>query len=370
MPALAVVGSDHRIVRSTESFRRRYERARGLCEKSPELDRVLAGRADVARVNVDGLSVEIEAVTDESGRRQAMLTLPPDQPAAAPDPPVAVLRDVAEDSPAIVWFKDLEGRYLYANPRYIRDLGTSEERLRDKTDADLQEGETVDGPRLRYAQDGLEEPLQLEYTVPAMDHRPAMAAFRFPLYDDSGQPIATCGVAAPTSEAQVARDEAFRLMELERWNRLDPVEVRAELLEQWHVRAAPEPGATVGVEADSDEGVEAAGPSSAETAELLENLQLTREWLDQSEQLRSELRDAYARAHKAEGEAEKARAEAKAARAELDAMRDELGAARAETEAAKAEAEAVRDEFDRRLTHLRPHLADLEAALEAVPAAA
>jgi hypothetical protein len=138
-----------------------------------------------------------------------------------------------------VWVKDLDGRYLFANQRYARDLKTSEERLRGNTDADLPETETVDGPRLRYAEDGLKEPLQLEYTVPAVDRRPAMAAFRFPLRDETGEPIATCGVAAPTSEAQVARVEAVRLMQLERWNRLDPVEVRAEVLEQWHVQAAP-----------------------------------------------------------------------------------------------------------------------------------
>jgi PAS domain-containing protein len=239
MPALAVVGPDHRIIRSTEAFRRRYEDAEALCEQSPEIDRVLTGRADVATATLGDLSVEVEAVMDDSGRRQAVLTLPPLESSPDPQAPMSALRDAADESPAIVWVKDLEGRYLYANERYARDFDTSEERLRGNTDADLPETETVDGPRLRYAGDGLKEPLQLEYTVPAIDQRPAMAAFRFPLCDEAGQPIATCGVAAPTTEADVAREEAVRLMQLERWNRLDPVDVRAELLEEWHVQAAP-----------------------------------------------------------------------------------------------------------------------------------
>jgi PAS domain-containing protein len=239
MPALAVVGPDRRIVRSTETFRRRYEVAGNVCERSPELDQVLTGRADVAIINLGDLSVEIEAVTDATGRRQAMLTLPPDGPPPAAEPPLSALRDAAGDSPAIVWVKDLDGRYLFANARYAKDFGTSEERLRGNTDADLPETETVDGPRLRYAEDGLQEPLQLEYTVPAIEKRPALAAFRFALRDETGQPVATCGVAAPVAEAHVARDEAVRLMQLERWNRLDPIDVRAELLEQWHVQAAP-----------------------------------------------------------------------------------------------------------------------------------
>jgi PAS domain-containing protein len=240
-PALAVVGADHQIIRSTETFRRKCEDAVVLCERAPELDLVLTGQTDAALVDIGDFSVAIEAVTDATGKRQAMLSLPGEDLAADPQSPVTALREAADESPAIVWVKDLEGRYLYVNSRFERDLDTSSERLCGNTDAELPPAETVDGPRLRYTEDGLEEPLQLEYSVPAFESRPSMAAFRFALRDGSGQPIGTCGVAAPTSEAQIARDEAVRLMQLERWNRLDPLDVRAELLEQWHVRAKPGP---------------------------------------------------------------------------------------------------------------------------------
>jgi PAS domain-containing protein len=237
MPALAVVGADHQIIRSTETFRRKYEDAAALCTRSPELDLVLTGQTDTAVVDLGDFSLAIEAVTDGAGKRQAMLSLPAEDLAADPESPLGALREAADESPAIVWVKDLDGRYLYINPRYERELETSEERLRGQTDADLPPVETVDGPRLRYIEDGLKEPLQLEYSVPAFELRPPMAAFRFALRTGNGQPIGTCGVAAPSNEAQVARDEAVRLMQLERWNRLDPIDVRAEVLEQWHVQA-------------------------------------------------------------------------------------------------------------------------------------
>lgn len=239
MPALAVVSADHRIIRSTETFRQRYDAAGKLCERSPELEQVLTGRADTAVVDAGDFSVAIEAVMDATGKRQAMLSVAPEDQAPAPEPPIEALREAVDESPAIVWVKDIEGRYLHINSRYTSDLGTPEEKLRGHTDAELPPVRTVDGPRLKYAEDGLQEPLQLEYTVPAFDGRPALAALRFALRDDNGHPIGTCGVAAPINEAHVARDEAVRLMQLERWNRLDPVEVRAELLEQWHVQAAP-----------------------------------------------------------------------------------------------------------------------------------
>lgn len=241
VPALAVVGSDHQIIRSTETFRRKCADPATLYRRAPELDLVLKGQTDTALVNLGDFSVAIEAVTDAAGKRQAMLSLPGEDLAADPESPLAALREAADASPAIVWVKDLDGRYLYANPRYEHDLETSEDRLCGNTDADLPPAETVDGPRLRYIEDGLKEPLQLEYSVPEFESRPQMAAFRFALRNSKGQPVATCGVAAPSSESQIARDEAVRLMQLERWNRLDPLDVRAELLEQWHVQAAPGP---------------------------------------------------------------------------------------------------------------------------------
>lgn len=408
MPALAVVGPDHRIIRSTETFRRWYEDAEALCEQAPEIDQVLTGRADVATVTLGDLSVAVEAVTDASGHRQAMLTLPPLDAAPEAGPPMSALRDAADESPAIVWVKDLDGRYLYANQRYARDLDTSEERLRGNTDADLPETETVDGPRLRYAEDGLKEPLQLEYTVPAIDGRPAIAAFRFPLRDEAGQPIATCGVAAPTNEVQVARDEAVRLMQLERWNRLDPGEVRAELLEQWRVQAAPprveeaepaeapaapaaeahaapaaeapvasapappEPKTDLGPGAQPDRNEQISRPSDpnpapsppatrapavpslSETAELLQtNLQLARKWADRAEQLQAELHDTQARIREAESEAQQALAAAARAaeeserwRGELEQARGELGRSQSTFEQTQTDLQAARSELE------------------------
>jgi PAS domain-containing protein len=337
MPALAVVGADHRIVQSTESFRQRYAGAQALCEESPELEQVLTGQADTAVISVGDLSVEIEAVTDEAGRRHAMLSLPPEERSTAAEPPTTALCDAAEESSAIVWVKDLDGRYLYANPRYLRDLETTQERLSGNTDGDLPEAETVDGPRRRYAADGFEEPLQLEYTVPAIDHRPALTAFRFALRDEAGQPIGTCGVAAPVNEAQIARDEAVRLMQLERWNRLDPMDARAELLEQWHVHAAGAGmvgGAEPYVVAPEDESQLAADPEAAPEDES------GRQWAERAGQLERELQRAQAQMRDVKAESEQLRTDARAAAEEAERWRGELNEANLALERTRADAQA------------------------------
>jgi hypothetical protein len=104
-PALAVVGPDRQIVRSTEGFRR-YEDAEKIAQRSPELECVLTGYADAATIKFGDLNIEVEAITDASGRRQAKLTLPPVAAPEAdvsatmpPGPDQAVPEDTVEEIP-------------------------------------------------------------------------------------------------------------------------------------------------------------------------------------------------------------------------------------------------------------------------------
>lgn len=270
MPALAVVGPDHRIVRSTEAFQRRCDGAEKICESLPELQQVLAGKADAATVNLGELSVTIEAMTDATGRRQAMLTLPPLDPSPTPEPALDALRDAADESPAVVWVTDLDGRHLYGNSRY------------EELDSDVSE----------------------------LDERPDLAMFPFALRDERGRPIATCRVAAP--DPQTARAEAVHLMQLERWNRLDPVEIRTELLEQWRLKRAE----TI---SRPPEAAPVPAPPPTPSSPILEELQ-------------DELSQAKAAAARATEDAEHWRAEFEQALAELEQARNELAAARAEAE--------------------------------------
>src|SRR5207302_7964164 len=112
-------------------------------------------------------------------------------------------------------------------------LETSEERLVGRTDAELPPAETVDGPRVQGRDPDVEEPLHLEYVVGPFQSRESLVVLRFPVADRQGTPTLVCGVAAPSSEAQVARSEAARLLRVERWSRLDAESVRAELLADW-----------------------------------------------------------------------------------------------------------------------------------------
>ena len=264
-PALALINPAGLVERSTEEFTRRCNGAASLIERDPQIDRVLRGQADRATVTVAGMNLDVEAISSADGVRHALLTArggghdehPADQDGWG---------ERFDDSPALIWLKDLDGKYTRINRRYTELLGTSVERLLGHSDEELPPGEVVDGPRLLSNGGPATEPLQLEYTISPFEHRPALAVLRFPVRGPDGEPVAVCGVAAPLSEARVARSECARLMRLERWSRLDPGDVRHEVIEEWGLIEVV-PNAS-GVEVAADEVLRPAGDAGSDSLEV------------------------------------------------------------------------------------------------------
>jgi PAS domain-containing protein len=416
MPALALVGASGRIQHSTDSFRMRCGRAAELCEHLAELEAVLNGHADEAVARLDDIEARIEAVVDATGSRCALLTLAVENGASA-DGENAILREPLDDSPAIVWLKDLEGRHIRVNRQFIGVLGGSEGQLQGKTDAELPTAATVDGPRLQDPERAASEPVEFGYTVPAYQDRPALSVLRFLVHGADGEPVAVCGVAAPMAQSEIAENEAVRLMQLNRWSRLDSDSIRADVLEEWGVR----------IGAGSDERAGDLAPDQIDEHEVARQAPAAAAVLLASEpdpQLQAELaaatvarneamlaRDAATSARDeaisaraaleervrsleeqleharwaaepgaeplVEGDAAEAiaaaRAEAEAARAGVEQARGEAEAARsvamtahAETEAARAEAEAARGETQAARADAEEARAQIAAAHAAV----
>ena len=421
MPALALLGEDGRLEQSTEAFRRWYRDNEELCKQAPEFQRVIDGQANAAVLKLDGIAVDIAAVSDRGGARHVLLTLPTEELPSLGDAGGALLDGALDESPAIVWLKDLEGRYVRANSRFTTFLGTTEERLLGRTDAELPPAETVDGPRLEDREGDVQEPLQLEYFVGPYQGRDALVVLRFPVGDAKGVPTLVCGVAAPSSEANVARSEAARLLRIERWSRLDAESVRAEMLAEWGVlpdargRAAPtttsaEPAAAVPdreqqaavaearaeratavAERDAalsaNEGLaaqleaakgrlanlerriadgdvergDAEVALAAQAADLERALGRERERAEELERTLGLVRERLG------DDAEAARTEVKRARADADAARIELERARADAEAARADVDKARAEAESARTAVvaeRDSASSARAALE------
>jgi PAS domain-containing protein len=344
--AVAVLSEAGSIERATRAFVDRFDvRDGGLASCPPEVELITAGQADRLTVRLDGLDAELVAAVDTDGRRTAVLTIPSAHRAAATDPVSPVLEEPLDDSPAIVWLKDLDGRYLRVNDRYVEQLGTDAERFCGRTDVELTAAGSIEGLRLEEMDTVGREPLELEYRIGAFEERPAFAALRFALRDGDGQPTATCNVAAPLPEAALARSECERLMRIDRWGRLDAFAIRQELLDEWGLTLAD---GSSGPPLDRDDRVAAAlverDEALATAARLEEELLSERE---QRSTLRAESERAARRADELDGavaaeqarsgELEQSRVRADARVSELEA---ELTAARAELEEQLLQAEA------------------------------
>ena len=396
MPALGLLSEDGRLEQSTEPFRGWYRDNEELCKQSPELQRVIDGQANAAVLNLHGIAVDIAAVSDRGGARHVLLTLPTDELPSLGDAGGALLDGALDESPVIVWLKDLDGRYVRVNSRFTTFLGTTEEKLLGRTDAELPPADTVDGPRVHEREDDVEEPLQLEYFVGPYQGRDALVVLRFPVGDAKGVPTLVCGVAAPSAEASVARSEAARLLRVERWSRLNAESVRAEMLAEWGVlpdargRPAPAPsgGGEAAFGATDREQQAAVAEARAERATAVAERDAA---LSANDELAGELKAAQSRLAElerkiADGDVERGDAEvALAARAAdldralgrereraeelertLTLVRERLGddaeAARAEVKRARADADAARTELERARADAEAARNDVEKA--------
>ncbi len=348
MPAaIALLREGGSVKRATRAFVDRFDvRDDSLASALLDVELIIAGQVDRLTVVLDGLEADLVAVVDGDDRRMAVLTIPTVRDAADTEPASPLLEQPLDESPAIVWLKDLDGRYLRVNRRYIKHVGTDAKSVCGRTDAELTAAGSIEGLRLEDEDIARQEPLELEYMIGAFEERPAFAALRFALRDGDGEPTATCSVAAPIAEASLARSECERLMRIDRWGRLDAFAIRQELLDEWGLTLAD---GSSGPPLDRDDRVAAAlverDEAIATAARLEEELLREREQLGG---LRAESERAAQRAGELDGAvaAEQARSDelgqslgrAEARVSELEAG---LTAVQAELEAHLARAEAL-----------------------------
>ncbi|HWX96177.1 MAG TPA: hypothetical protein VNZ01_04925 [Solirubrobacteraceae bacterium] len=354
MPAaLAVLGQDGSVERATRAFMERFDVRDGSLASCPdEVELITGGEADRLTVLLDGVEADLVAVVDGDGRRAAVLTIPTAGDAADIEPVSPVLEEPLDESAAIVWLKDLDGRYLRVNRRYVEQLGTDADRVCGQTDAELTAAWSIEGLRLDQTDTVGREPLELEYRIDAFEERPAFAALRFALRDGDGQPTATCSVAAPLAEASLARSECERLMRIDRWGRLDAFAIRQELLDEWGLTLAD---GSSGPPLDRDDRVAAALVERDEalaTAARLEG-ELLKE-REQRDRLRADSERAANRANELDGAVA-------AERARSDELEQSLVRSEARIGELEAELTAVRAE-------LEEHLLGAEALEAAAPA--
>ncbi|WP_437795547.1 AAA family ATPase [Sorangium sp. So ce693] len=119
-----------------------------------------------------------------------------------------LLQSIVDNSTAIIYLKDLEGRYLMINRRYAELFHVSEQAIVGRTDYDVFPGERADAFRAVDQQVlATGTALQAEEVVPQDDGLHTYISLKYPLCNAAGQPYAVCGISTDITERKQAEAE-------------------------------------------------------------------------------------------------------------------------------------------------------------------
>jgi len=112
-----------------------------------------------------------------------------------------LLRDIVDNSAAVIYVKDLEGRYSLVNRRYSEIFHISQEDIVGKTDYDLFSKEAADAFRMvdeRVA--AAQSAITQEEMAPHDDGMHTYISVKCPLWDTEGKPYAIFGISTDISD--------------------------------------------------------------------------------------------------------------------------------------------------------------------------
>ena len=128
----------------------------------------------------------------------------------------SMLQNIIDGSPAFIFLKDKDGRFITINKWLEASLGMKREELKGKTDYDIFPKEVADYYRKNDLQ-VLEnkQPIQTEEIFDSPDGKKyTLLANKFPLFNASGEVIATCSISTDITERKKA-EEALKKSEEE-----------------------------------------------------------------------------------------------------------------------------------------------------------
>lgn len=119
----------------------------------------------------------------------------------------AKMTSVLENTTAIIYIKDRQGRFLFVNKQFERQFGINRERMLGKTPHELFPPELAD----EYLKNDLKAfeaktPMEFDETVAHDDRIHSYISIKFPLFDAAGNAYAVCGISTDITERKRTED--------------------------------------------------------------------------------------------------------------------------------------------------------------------
>ena len=119
---------------------------------------------------------------------------------------------LVDHTSAVIYMRDLGGRYMLVNRQYERLFQVRREEIIGLTDHDLFPAEVADEFFANDQQAARSTgPVQMEEAVPGDDGPHTYITVKFPLFDEAGQAYAVCGISTDITDRKRAEEKVVQL---------------------------------------------------------------------------------------------------------------------------------------------------------------